>query len=100
NHERCRPFAAARRMFFADNIETMHGALDVAVNELGVPRFDLNVYAASRSDSFDVLIRLHANRRCSRCSAAKKTGGRIEVLVEEAAMNGLNPFELPSIKHS
>jgi hypothetical protein len=86
-------------MRLPDGFEARQRALNIAEDKRRAACLHLDVVAARGSDRFDIFIGLdtHGRDRCGAC--AQKARGGVEMLVQKAAMNGLNPFELATIKH-
>ena len=85
-------------MFGPDRIEPRESAVDVAENEAGASCLDLGVDALVGEHEFHVFIVLNDDVGHTGAGGLKEAGRGIEMLVEEAAMNGFYPGKLTTVQ--
>src|SRR5258708_40370072 len=85
-------------MLGPDRIESRESAVDVAENEVGASRLDLRIDALVREHEFHILVVLDDDVAHTGAGGLKEAGHSVEMLVEEAAMNGFDPGELTTVQ--
>jgi hypothetical protein len=97
--KRSRARPTSSRMLVPDGLETLQCTFDVTEDERAAAGLYLNVVAPRRSDDFDILVGLNLHHRRPCRARTQEACCCVEVLVQKAAVYGLNPFKLTAIKH-
>ena len=85
-------------MFGPDRLEAYERAFYVAQNQRRGAHLDLRVDPLLRADEFDILVILDDDMGHNGLRGMEQAGRRIEVLVKETAVHGLDPRQLAQVE--